>query len=107
MIDEKELVKILKKNSIFKTVTNAEGKNIYEIIEDMQKVNEWIQVEERLPKQREPVIVTYISVFNELICDDCAMINENGNWIWCFDESLVELQIIAWTPLPKPYKEVK
>lgn len=77
-----------------------------EFLNEQQKVDEWIPVKDRLPKRGERVLVTYVSVFNEFLCDDCAMINENGNWIWCFDESLVELQIIAWQPLPKPY-EVK
>lgn len=91
MIDEKRLIEVIDKN--FGHTAGASV--IKQIIKEQPKLGEWIPVEERLPKQWEPVLVTYISVFNELLCDDCAMINENGNWIWCFDESLVELQIIA------------
>lgn len=49
MINEKQLIEILQKNSIFEKITNAEGKNIYEIIDDLPKVDEWIPCIERLP----------------------------------------------------------
>lgn len=41
MIDEKKLIEILLKNSIFEKITNAEGKNIFKIIDDMPKTD-WI-----------------------------------------------------------------
>lgn len=96
--------KFIKSNKVGASNMAYFVEKIIEIVKSEPKIGEWIPVEERLPKQREPVLVTYINVFNEFLCDDCAMINENGNWIWCFDESLVELQIIAWQPLPKPYE---
>ena len=38
MIDEKKLIKELSKNSVFEKITNAEGKNIFEIIEAQPQV---------------------------------------------------------------------
>lgn len=104
MIDEKELMLHIEKE-YEEWREEYDAVQILGDIEDFPKVNEWIPVKDRLPKRWERVLVTYISVLNEFLCDDCAMINEEGNWIWCFDESLVELQIIAWMPLPKPYKK--
>ena len=37
MIDEEKLIKILSRNSIFEKITMADGRNIYEIIDDMPK----------------------------------------------------------------------
>ena len=53
MIDEKKLIEILSKNSIFEKITNAEGKNVFEIIEEQPKVNEWISCSERMPSEKE------------------------------------------------------
>ena len=39
MIDEKKLIKELSKNSIFEKITNAEGKNVFEIIEAQPQVS--------------------------------------------------------------------
>ena len=38
MIDEKKLIKELSKNSVFEKITNAEGKNVFEIIEEQPQV---------------------------------------------------------------------
>ena len=38
MIDEKKLLKELSKNSVFEKITNAEGKNVFEIIEAQPQV---------------------------------------------------------------------
>lgn len=38
MIDEKLLIKELSKNSVFEKITNAEGKNVFEIIEEQPQV---------------------------------------------------------------------
>lgn len=110
MIDENKLIEVLKDKMLRMEFDERDESYNFGIdlaifyAQTQPKAGEWIPVEERLPKQWEPVLVTYINVFNEFLCDDCAMINENGNWIWCFDESLVELQIIAWQSLPKPYE---
>lgn len=38
MIDEKKLIKELSKNSVFEKITNAEGKNVFKIIEAQPQV---------------------------------------------------------------------
>lgn len=39
MIDEKKLIEELSKNSVFEKITNAEGKNVFEIIEAQPQVS--------------------------------------------------------------------
>lgn len=38
MIDEKKLIKELSKNSVFEKITNAEGKNVFKIIEAQPQI---------------------------------------------------------------------
>ena len=124
MIDEKKLIEILSKNSIFEKITNAEGKNIFEIIDEQPKkdcsectrrkfyqqgyqdglnADKWIPVEERLPSVGDAVLV----VDEYALYDVCTVIErygemmlENSSGCWLDIENY-----IAWQPLPAPYKK--
>ena len=58
LIDADKLIEVLRKNSIFRTVTNAEDKSVIEIIEeqpiayDLDKVVVKIQVQAEMQLQR-------------------------------------------------------
>lgn len=100
MIDEKKLIEILSKNSIFEKITNAEGKNIFEIIDEQPKTD-WIPCSERLPEEYKSVLICAFNGFVYIaerfdgkfcICDDCDFYYE-------------EQEISAWQPLPQPYKK--
>lgn len=114
MIDEKKLIKELKKNSIFEAITNVEGKNIYKIIEEQPKI-EWIPVEERLPEPFTDVLVwfEYFRYGNY----NCLYQTYGISQTISFDGKSIQLsdfvngvsgwhklRIIAWMPLPKPYE---
>ena len=107
MIDEKRLIEKLNKNSIFKTITNAYGKNIYEIIDELPKVGEWISVKDRLPKLLERVLVyakyTGQKSKNNFINNDVIATNwrdKHGDFV----NMGIDYEVIAWMPLPEPYK---
>ena len=109
MIDEKKMIEELSKNSIFEKITNAEGKNIFEIIEEQSQVGGWIPVSERLPKDcGEDWVLVQIKE------RDCGFLwiprvgeERNGKWWLIDDEEPLEdmFEVIAWQPLPEPYKE--
>lgn len=78
-------------------------------IEDGKKDNDWIPVEERLPNEEE---------FKEAYCRNkyaaefvvmiegatrpTTLYYKNGSW---FDEERNYYSVVAWQPLPEPYKE--
>lgn len=122
MIDEKELIKSLEdltdgyRDKLAKAETK-EHKNflngvigtlidVTNIIHRQPKID-WISVDERLPEPDKCVLVSYRSFMvwdKEVYSDQIAIIREDG-WHWWDElETKVENEIIAWQPLPEPYK---
>ncbi len=74
---------------------------------------EWISVKDRLPKEYEPVLVTYkssSSVGRKWCSDGLATIDKCKIWHWwdsgdIGDEVDEENKITHWMPLPEPPKE--
>ena len=60
----------------------------------------WIPVEERLPEDKQQVLVT-----NWDYCVVLARYDENEKRFIDIRNGLVLPLILAWMPLPKPYKE--
>ena len=88
----------------------------------------WIPVSDRLPKDLEPVNITWVNHNPESYYADikdkpftATGVYFNGQWYWwstlCTDilaeyshnyDDIIDddIEIIAWMPLPQPYKEV-
>ena len=79
--------------------------NVYEALDNQPTVNEWIPCSERLPLGE-----------GELISDEVLICLESGyqrvatyhkkseEWHDCYDTWISE-KVVAWMPLPEPYKE--
>ena len=112
MIDEKKLIEELSRNSIFEKVIVGE-ETVYDIIDRLPKVGEWIPCSERLPvpyedlQRSNPVIVTYLSWHDNIpISDSVAFYDHQLKcWKWYESYDSVNVDVIAWMPLPEPYKE--
>ena len=108
MIDEKKLIKELSKNSVFEKITNAEGKNVFEIIKTQPQVSGWTPVAERLPEKGCGVLVTVNGKHDNIIFVNALEIAEYRNtegWIIEGYLDWLDPNVIAWQPLPEPYKE--
>ena len=107
MIDEKKLIGELSKNSVFEKITNAEGKNVFEIIEAQPQVGGWIPVTERLPENGCGVLVTVNGKHNNIIFVNALEIAEYRNtegWIIEGYLDWLDPNVIAWQPLPECWK---
>lgn len=101
MIDEKKLIEELSKNSIFEKITNAEGKNVFEIIEEQPKVGGWIPVSERLPEEPDYYEAT-VDFGSERVTTTIFYSVRESRW------GAYESYVTAWRErLPEPYKESK
>ena len=71
-----------------------------EILKALKKC-QWIPVSERLPKEYEDVLVSLVCTENggyTGVAMDC--IAYDGKWFAHYNDS-----VVAWMPLPEPYKE--
>lgn len=106
MIDEKKLLEklgvwygsLFPRTSIRDSIKCDVIDNVMTMIEDTEKVDEWIPVGERLPKPDTYVLVTYKDYDGSTIGIDCYD-QDIHDW-FCFEED-----VIAWKPLPEVYKE--
>lgn len=109
MIDEKKLIEELKFQ-----INNCETYGHSDIYIDLEmakkwvetiekkKVGEWIPVEERLPEIQQDVLVT-IKRRNISYCD-LAFLDDNGRWLMSRRIGYIEGNVLAWQPLPEPYR---
>lgn len=65
----------------------------------LPKEHGWILVSEKLPERCKEVIVTDIET------SDTYLSRYIGNRYWECDNGLFKNRIIAWMPLPEPYRE--
>lgn len=102
MIDEKRLITDIEINLVcvgdeqVKRHVNEAKNVIIKIIKHQPKVNEWIPVDERLPKDGD-----YLCSFDDGFITRVSFVD--GDWeLWAESG-----EVIAWQPLPNPYVKEK
>lgn len=122
MIDEKKLVKEIK-NQLIKEIKNRRDFWLSKASKYAEMTDEWIPCSESMPEEHEeqqpiidPVTLAEIDVRyymasdlvqvtvesgtgRRFVCDDCKV---NGRWS-NFNEDL-GFEVLAWQPLPEPWK---
>lgn len=131
MIDEKKLIEDIEKEfegvCVYDVSPSQAVNDFVEIVDRQPKVDEWIPCSERLPEELTPVNVTWVNrnpaIYYENIKDipfTATAVYCNEKWFWWSsicedilaeygrnDAEMVdeEVEILAWQPLPEPYKE--
>lgn len=99
LISEKEVLKAFEKYLRF------EG-NFHEMIKAISSAElKWIPASERLPKpnQKDGLVARYYLIQNEY--GDMLVARYDGKgWEQIYQYDYLEDEVIAWMPLPKPYK---
>ena len=69
-------------------------------------MSEWIDIEERLPEEREDVLVSCNRPFEEVTMAKLWRDRDGGiHWNIMDEYSLHPEDVTAWMPLPEPYKK--
>ena len=87
-LTEKRLINVMERGCLRRSI----------ILEPERPQGEWVLVGEGLPERFKEVIVTDIET-KETYCSWY-----HGNGYWECDNGVLKNRIIAWQPLPKPYK---
>ena len=78
----------------------AKGEKIFNVLPSVQPEPRWIPVSEKLPEDRQAVLVwcpQYKNIY-------CAYLEKEQWWIFGAFVQIVPNEVIAWMPLPEPYK---
>ena len=99
-IDEKKLIEDI--DNCVVGLTNLQMMQITDIIETQPKVNEWIPCSESLPKKPEFGEDSYL-VQSKIIKTPYTAYWVGEKWSDVLEDTI--LDVIAYMPLPEPYKE--
>ena len=75
----------------------------YEDAEEKDRLGQWIPCSEKLPEVNIPVLTQWEVYYSGEIRIEILYLNELGRWYG--DSGEPNGKVIAWMPLPEPYKE--
>lgn len=101
MIDEEKLIEYINNMgdgcNLFRWRSAKKIKEgLHNIIRQQPRIGEWIPCSERLPEENQNVIVC----FAHGIVTEMCFYDKKFHGIYDYDEKV----IVAWQPLPEPYK---
>lgn len=73
----------------------------YTIAEPERKTGKWIPVTERLPEKKEIVLITNNK--GHVRCGQYQGVFDDKNYRWWWKHNTLE-EVLAWMPLPEPYR---
>lgn len=105
MIDEKKLIRYIKEEinpygKPFEGTVFEFGCKVMEHIENMDKVGEWIPCSERLPEEDVDVLLCVNDEY-----DNAYFTVAYHHIVWQTEVGGMYGEVVAWMPLPDPYKE--
>ena len=119
MIDEKKLLEVLekwddylgKKSDGFSMLKWTTIIRLKSLVTHQPKIGEWIPCSERLPESGQRCLVSVVwgdegaktySVYDAVYGSDAKWHSHNYEGMIC---CLIYCKVVAWQPLPEPYKE--
>lgn len=77
-------------------------------LSEEQRKHRWIPVEERLPAEDDLVLVTVNGIYNHITFSDAIELGEicsDGTWFIAGYPDWNNPNVVAWMPLPEPYRK--
>ena len=107
LIDRRAVITALDEAKI--KTTSEEYDRIIDVIGSMPTINRWIPVTERLPEEKLAVLV-WCPQRKNIYCAYYDKRNANkvvySEWfIFGAFNTIIDEDVVAWMPLPKPYEE--
>ncbi len=107
MIDEKKLIDRFRKLRGIDSLANMFINDVIKEIEKQSKIGEWIPCSERLPEEKiNPVTSDFYEYQVTFRSEDVTDVRHYkfGRGHWWNGPGTVDKYVIAWQPLPEPYK---
>ena len=111
LISRKEAIDLLKQMRKDGDMVPWEGKDVFARIRELPAEPHWIPVTERLPETTDAALTTYIvnGDRSRRYVEESSYYGNDGSWSSPWDEYRVagtRIEVLAWMPLPEPYKGV-
>ena len=92
--------------SVAASVIKQTKKGIEYLLEDLPTAPQWIPVEEGLPENKTTVLVSYKACSRDKFCETSVGRYSDSSGTWANIRGDYIPEVVAWMPLPEPYKRV-